>query len=93
MCGIFAVLNLDSDRIDLLTLEVMSASVAHRGPDDRGFTFFELAGRQRTMLQARLRYIQNLIIGGVFWKKLLNANTDMCDGPNDRGPGWLEKNQ
>ena len=93
MCGIFAVRNLDSDCIDLLTLEAMSPSVAHRGPDDRGFTFFELAGRQRTMRQARLRYIQNVIIGGVFWKKLLNAYADMCGGPNDRGPGWFEKDQ
>jgi asparagine synthase (glutamine-hydrolysing) len=50
MCGIFAILNLGNDQVDRRTLEAMSSSVEHRGPDDCGFTFFELRGRKRTIV-------------------------------------------
>jgi asparagine synthase (glutamine-hydrolysing) len=50
MCGIFAILNPGNDQVDHRTLEAMSSSIEHRGPDDCGFTFFELRGQKRTLV-------------------------------------------
>ena len=48
---------------------------------------------RRTMGQAGLRYIQNDHHWAVLEKKLLTAYADMCGGPNDRGPRWLEEDR
>ncbi len=47
MCGIFGILNLESEMKDVTTFEKMSRSLTHRGPDDKGYVFFELKGNQR----------------------------------------------
>jgi asparagine synthase (glutamine-hydrolysing) len=49
MCGILAFLDLNSKGLDTNTLERMSHSFKHRGPDDYGYTFFELIGDQRIL--------------------------------------------
>ena len=49
MCGILAVLDLDSKGLDTNTLEMMSHSIKHRGPDDYGYAFFELMGDQQIL--------------------------------------------
>jgi asparagine synthase (glutamine-hydrolysing) len=52
MCGILAVLDLDSKGLDTNTLERMSHSIEHRGPDDYGYAFFELMG-DRQILESK----------------------------------------
>lgn len=49
MCGIFAFLDLENDRVDQQIFESMSSSIKHRGPDDSGYVFFELGGGKRTV--------------------------------------------
>ena len=49
MCGIFAVLDLDSRNVNRQTLMKMSNALVHRGPDDSGLTYFELCGRKRVI--------------------------------------------
>jgi len=49
MCGIFVFLDLGNNKVNRHTLENMSNSIAHRGPDDCGYAFFELLGNQRMM--------------------------------------------
>lgn len=49
MCGIFAFLDLNNSRMNPDSLEKMSGSIIHRGPDDSGYAFFELFGEQRTL--------------------------------------------
>ena len=39
MCGIFGKINLERSQIDLSDLEVISNSMAYRGPDDEGKVF------------------------------------------------------
>jgi asparagine synthase (glutamine-hydrolysing) len=49
MCGIIAMLDLENSKSNLDTMEKMSRSLTHRGPDDCGYAFFELFGDQRTL--------------------------------------------
>ena len=49
MCGIFAVLDLDSKNVHLQTLMKMSNALVHRGPDDCGLTYLELGGKKRVI--------------------------------------------
>jgi asparagine synthase (glutamine-hydrolysing) len=60
MCGIFAFLDFEQNQVDIQTLEAMSSSIAHRGPDDCGFAFFELRGRQRTIVSKAMIQKENL---------------------------------
>ena len=46
MCGIFAFLDLEN-KVNVNTLETMSHSIAHRGPDDNGYAFFEIFNKQQ----------------------------------------------
>lgn len=50
MCGIFAVLDLDSRNVHLQTLMKMSNALVHRGPDDCGLAYLELYGKKRVIL-------------------------------------------
>jgi asparagine synthase (glutamine-hydrolysing) len=49
MCGIFGLLNLENNKVSRHTLGKMSNSIAHRGPDDCGYAFFEIMGVQRVV--------------------------------------------
>ena len=49
MCGIFAVLDLDSKNVHLQTLMKMSNALVHRGPDDFGLVYLELGGKKRVI--------------------------------------------
>jgi asparagine synthase (glutamine-hydrolysing) len=49
MCGIFACLDLVQNRVEKETLERMSRSLEHRGPDDFGYAFFEIGGEERVV--------------------------------------------
>lgn len=47
MCGIFTFLTPESNKVNCEMLVRMSNSLAHRGPDDYGYAFFELWGGQK----------------------------------------------
>ncbi len=49
MCGIFAFLDLENSEVNSDILEKMSRSIIHRGPDDCGYAFFDLFGKQRAL--------------------------------------------
>ncbi len=54
MCGIFAVLDLDSRNVHVQTLMKMSNSLVHRGPDDCGLIYLELCGKKRVISDEQL---------------------------------------
>jgi asparagine synthase (glutamine-hydrolysing) len=58
MCGIFAYLGLKNSRVDRETVERMSDSLKHRGPDDCGYAFFEIMGEGR-VVESRCPIDQN----------------------------------
>ncbi|MEM2929172.1 MAG: asparagine synthase (glutamine-hydrolyzing) [Nitrososphaerota archaeon] len=49
MCGIFGILSIDQNKVNINVLERMSHSLIHRGPDDYGYVFFELFNKQRIL--------------------------------------------
>ncbi len=49
MCGIFAFIDINRGDVNLDVLDNMSHSLKHRGPDDCGYAFFELFGKQRVI--------------------------------------------
>ena len=96
MCGIFAVLDLRNDQVDRQTLEAMSSSIEHRGPDDCGFAFFELRGSERTVesrapLQGgELSQFQGLLVFGHRRLSIIDlteaGHQPMC---NETGEIWI----
>jgi asparagine synthase (glutamine-hydrolysing) len=53
MCGIFACLDIGRNKVEARTLERMSHSLKHRGPDDCGYAFFEIMGEERAVESRR----------------------------------------
>lgn len=47
MCGIFGFLDFQNRGGNAQILRAMSHSIAHRGPDDHGYAFFDLLGNQQ----------------------------------------------
>jgi asparagine synthase (glutamine-hydrolysing) len=60
MCGIFAYLDLENNRVDRETVERMSHSLEHRGPDDCGYAFFGIMGEER-VVESRCPIDQNAL--------------------------------
>lgn len=53
MCGIFAYFDLGRNNVDPDTIGNMSGTLEHRGPDDCGYAYFELAGERRLIESSR----------------------------------------
>jgi len=96
MCGILAVLDLDSKGLDANLLERMSRSIKHRGPDDYGYAFFELMG-DRQILESKevirrtnFEEFKGILIFGHQRLSIIDlteaGHQPMC---NERGNVWI----